>query len=86
MNKDEVQFLGGPQSRWREFLFMNNVLFDFIYGFRMLHFRGPYITMFGSARFMEGHPFYELARALGGALAKEGFTILTGGGPGIMEA
>jgi uncharacterized protein (TIGR00730 family) len=86
MNKDEIQFLGGPQSRWQEFLFINRVLFEFIYGFRMLHFGGPYITVFGSARFKEGHPHYELAREMGAALAKEGFTILTGGGPGIMEA
>ena len=86
MNKEEVKFLGGPQSRWKEFLFINRVLFEFIYGFRTLHFGGPYITVFGSARFKEGHVYYELAREMGSALAKKGFTILTGGGPGIMEA
>jgi uncharacterized protein (TIGR00730 family) len=86
MNKEEIQFLGGPQSRWQEFLFINRVLFEFIYGFRMLHFSAPYATVFGSARFKEGHHYYELAREVGGALAKKGFTILTGGGPGIMEA
>jgi uncharacterized protein (TIGR00730 family) len=84
--KDEIKFLGGPQSRWKEFLFINRVMFEFMYGFRMLHFGGPYITVFGSARFKEGHEFYELARQMGSALAKKGFTILTGGGPGIMEA
>jgi len=84
--KEEVRFLGGPQSRWKEFLFLNRVLVEFIYGFRMLHFSGPYVTVFGSARFSEGHEHYELARKMGGVLAKNGFTILTGGGPGIMEA
>ena len=86
MNKEEVKFLGGPQSRWKEFLFINRILFEFIYGFRMLHFGAPYITVFGSARFKEGHPHYELARKIGYELSKKGFTILTGGGPGIMEA
>jgi uncharacterized protein (TIGR00730 family) len=44
------------------------------------------VTVFGSARFPAGHPFYELARELGAALAGEGWTVMTGGGPGIMEA
>lgn len=86
MDEKEVKFLGGPQSRWKEFLFLNRVLFEFIYGFRMLHFSGPYVTVFGSARFEEGHEHYELARKMGAALAEKGFTILTGGGPGVMEA
>jgi uncharacterized protein (TIGR00730 family) len=59
---------------------------DFIRGFRALHFVGPCITVFGSARFQEDHPYYKLARDLGGAIARMGFTVMTGGGPGIMEA
>lgn len=55
-------------------------------GFRTLHFVGPCIAVFGSARFKEGHEFYELAREMGSRLADMGFTTLTGGGPGIMEA
>lgn len=84
--KEEIQFLGGPQSRWQEFLFINKVMFEFIKGFRALHFSAPYITVFGSARFKEGHPYYEQTRELAKALAQQGFTVLTGGGPGIMEA
>ena len=42
--------------------------------------------MFGSARFGEGHPYYEMAREVGGRLALSGFTVMTGGGPGVMEA
>ncbi|WP_202973863.1 TIGR00730 family Rossman fold protein [Fimbriiglobus ruber] len=57
-----------------------------MYGFRKLHFIGPCVTVFGSARFPEGHPYYELARAVGRLLANRGFTVMTGGGPGIMEA
>jgi uncharacterized protein (TIGR00730 family) len=55
-------------------------------GFRTLHFVGPCVTVFGSARFAEGHHYYELARQTGEALARAGFTVMTGGGPGVMEA
>lgn len=57
-----------------------------IVGFRALHFVGPCITVFGSARFAEDHPYYALTREASAAFAKLGFTILTGGGPGLMEA
>ncbi len=86
MTKPEIKFLEGPQSRWKEFRFAVSVLFEFIKGLRALHFVGPCVTVFGSARFKEGHPNYELARVLSGKIAQLGFTILTGGGPGIMEA
>ena len=46
----------------------------------------PTVTVFGSARFKPGEPYYELARSLGRRLAEEGFAVMTGGGPGIMEA
>jgi predicted Rossmann-fold nucleotide-binding protein len=55
-------------------------------GFRALHFVGPCVTVFGSARFSESHPYYEMARQCGAGLAGAGFTVMTGGGPGIMEA
>jgi uncharacterized protein (TIGR00730 family) len=84
--KEEIKFLEGPQSRWKEFKFSINVLFEFIKGFRALHFVGPCVTIFGSARFKDGHPYYEAAEELSGKIAQLGFTIMTGGGPGIMEA
>ena len=55
-------------------------------GFRALHFVGPCVTVFGSARFKADHPYYDLGRELGARLARAGFTVMTGGGPGIMEA
>lgn len=58
---------------------------DFVRGFRALHFVGPCVTVFGSARFGEAHPYYQLAREMGSALARLGFTVMTGGGPGVME-
>ena len=82
----EIRFLEGPQNRWKEFKFAVEVLFEFIRGFRALHFAGPCVTIFGSARFRDGHPYYEKTEELAGAIARLGFTIMTGGGPGIMEA
>ena len=84
--KTEIDFLEGPQSRWYDFKYTINVLFEFINGLRALHFVGPCVTIFGSARFNEDHPYYEQARKLAGEIAKLGFTIMTGGGSGIMEA
>lgn len=85
-SKSEIKFLKGPQSRLTEFRFLIKVGFEFIKGFRALHFIGPCVTFFGSARFDETHPYYTLTRNAAGAVAKLGFTILTGGGGGLMEA
>jgi uncharacterized protein (TIGR00730 family) len=82
---DEI-FLEGPRSRFDELVTLFRVLLDFLRGFRVLHFVGPCVTVFGSARLKEGHPSYELARKMGAAIAQLGFTVMTGGGPGIMEA
>jgi hypothetical protein len=51
-----------------------------------LHFIGPCVTVFGSARYGESHPYYAVGREVGRALAAIGFTVMTGGGPGLMEA
>src|SRR5438045_6988216 len=82
---DEI-FLEGPRSRFDELITLFWVLLDFLRGFRVLHFVGPCVTVFGSARIREGHPSYELARKMGAAIAQLGFSVMTGGGPGIMEA
>ena len=85
-SKEERIFLDGPHSRWEEFVFLTGVVKDFISGFRKFHFIGPCVTVFGSARFTESHPYYVLARQMGQEFVKLGFTVITGGGPGIMEA
>jgi uncharacterized protein (TIGR00730 family) len=82
----ERRFLAGPRSRWKELLSVFEFMWEFIRGFRTLHFVGPCVTVFGSARFLEDHPYYQLALKMGAALARMGFTVMTGGGPGIMEA
>ena len=81
-----TQFLDGPNARGSEFTFSLNVFWQLLTGFRKLHFVGPCITVFGSARFDEDHPDYIIARKVGAQIAKLGFTTMTGGGPGIMEA
>jgi uncharacterized protein (TIGR00730 family) len=82
---DEI-FLEEPRSRFREFVTLTRVMRDFMRGFRVLHFVGPCVTVFGSARIKSDNAYYELARRMGGAIAQLGFTVITGGGPGIMEA
>jgi uncharacterized protein (TIGR00730 family) len=82
---DEI-FLEGPRSRFAEFLTLLRVLRDFLRGFRTLHFVAPCVTVFGSARVKPDDPHYELARKMGAAIARLGFTVMTGRGPGIMEA
>jgi uncharacterized protein (TIGR00730 family) len=83
--KEQV-YLDGPKSRGYELEFAWRVFRQFIKGFRTLHFAGPCITVFGSARFKEDHPYYIEAREFGKRIAGLGFTTITGGGPGIMEA
>jgi uncharacterized protein (TIGR00730 family) len=78
--------LEGPHSRTREFWLVARALRDFIAGFRALHFVGPCVTVFGSARYGADHPYYAVARDVGAAVTRLGFTVMTGGGPGLMEA
>ncbi len=82
---DEI-FLEGPRSRFDEFVTLLRVMRDFLRGFRVLHFVGPCVSVFGSARVKVDSPHYELARKMGAAVVQLGFTVMTGGGPGIMEA
>jgi uncharacterized protein (TIGR00730 family) len=83
--KEQI-YLEGPKSRSYELSFAWRVFTQFIKGFRTLHFVGPCVTVFGSARFQEDHPYYEAARQFGKQIAEMGLTTMTGGGPGIMEA
>jgi uncharacterized protein (TIGR00730 family) len=83
---EEIRFLQGPQNRGVELLRAIRIFFELLSGFRALHFVAPCVTVFGSARFKEDHPYYALTRDVGSRLARSGFTVMTGGGPGIMEA
>lgn len=82
----EGQFLRGPRSRTSEFFRACRIFGEVIRGFRALHFTGPCVTVFGSARFEEDHRYYAMGREVGRRLAESGFAVMTGGGPGVMEA
>ena len=85
-DSEETRFLVGPAGRGSELRFAFGVFAEMIRGFRHLHFAGPCVTVFGSARFPADHPDYAVTRELGRQLGRAGFTVLTGGGPGLMEA
>jgi uncharacterized protein (TIGR00730 family) len=82
----EKLFLRGRRGRGEDLESAVKYFLEFLKGFECIDIEGPCVTVFGSARFEEGHPYYRLARDLGARLAEDGFTVMTGGGPGIMEA
>lgn len=86
VNGTEADFLAGKSERHENVEGAVRIFLEFLRGFEFLQFDRPVVTVFGSARFKEGHPHYEQARAMGHALAKDGYCVMTGGGPGIMEA
>jgi uncharacterized protein (TIGR00730 family) len=79
--------LKGPEfdpakDTWRLF----RIIAEFVDGFEVLAKQGPAVTVFGSARTKPDHPMYREAMRCGELLAKAGFAVITGGGPGVMEA
>ena len=82
----EKSFLSGRRNREQDLESAVRIFLEILRGFEELDFSGPCVTVFGSARFSDGHPYYETAKELGQRLAEEGFAVMTGGGPGIMEA
>ena len=81
---EERNLLSGPRPRMVELLHAIRVFFEFIKGFRKLHFVGPCVTVFGSARFKEGDEYYALTREVGRLLANVGFRL--GVGPVMSES
>ncbi len=86
LSPEEGHFLSGPQKQGSELARLLRIMAGFIRGFRGLHFVGPCVTVFGSARFTEDHRYYRLTREVGAELARRDFAVMTGGGPGVMEA
>ncbi len=82
----EKHFLSGKRDRGADLESATRIFLEFLHGFESFNFDGPCVTVFGSARFNEDHEYYVMARALGKRLAEEGYAVMTGGGPGIMEA
>jgi uncharacterized protein (TIGR00730 family) len=85
ISKDEG-FLDGPHGFFRDLGRVFEIVWDFWNGFNKLRGIGPCVTVFGSARFKEGDRYYDLAREIGKKLGEEGYAVMTGGGPGVMEA
>jgi hypothetical protein len=85
-DEEEKAFLRGSREHPEELASAGRIFLEFVRGFQKLGGIGRCVTVFGSARFKEGHPYYDLTRELGYRLAQEGLTVMTGGGPGIMEA
>jgi len=86
LESPDQSLLSGPRGRIHDFMTLVHVARDLFRAFRVLHFAGPCVTIFGSARTLKGSKYYELARQMGEACAHLGFTVITGGGPGIMQA
>ncbi|HSG97592.1 MAG TPA: TIGR00730 family Rossman fold protein [Woeseiaceae bacterium] len=82
----EKLFLAGRRSREADLESAVKIFLELLRGFESFDFAGPCVTVFGSARFNEDHEYYQMARDLGAALANAGYAVMTGGGPGIMEA
>jgi len=82
----DEDLLQGAQGGWQDIARTLSIGWEFFRGFRRFRGLGPCVTVFGSARFMAGHPYYEAAQKLGGLIKEAGFCVMTGGGPGIMEA
>ena len=78
--------LSGPSSRIKDLTTLFRICADMLRAFRVLHFVGPCVTIFGSARVAPGSRYYEMARQMGQESSRLGFTLMTGGGPGIMQA
>jgi uncharacterized protein (TIGR00730 family) len=82
----EKSFLVGRRSSADDLESAVRVFLEMLHGFEELDFDQPCVTVFGSARFTEGHPYYEMGRETGRLLAEQGYAVMTGGGPGVMEA
>ena len=82
LERSAIEELAHHADPWR----VLRILSEFVEGFDALNDIGPAVTVFGSARTLPDDPYYALGRALGAALARKGFAVITGGGPGMMEA
>lgn len=81
----DAEFLANPRSRWRNLLILHRIATEMLSGMRRLHFVGPAVSVFGSARVAPDSVEYQRARAVARSLGESGFAIITGGGPGVME-
>jgi uncharacterized protein (TIGR00730 family) len=86
LSPKERRFLEGPESTLADLWNSVKIFGELFGGLRKMRGVGPCVTVFGSARFGEGNEYYQLAREVGSCIVNAGFAVMTGGGPGIMEA
>lgn len=84
--RNEAEFLVSRRGYLAEFIRVFRIFRELLRGLRAMRRIGPAVTVFGSARLAPEDPYCQIARQIGAALARDGFTVITGGGPGIMEA
>jgi uncharacterized protein (TIGR00730 family) len=85
-NSEEGRFLAGGEGFFTEIIRSFRIFAEYVKGFYAFHDIQNCVTVFGSARFNVNHEYYKMAREVGHRLASASFTVMTGGGPGIMEA
>src|SRR5206468_12994154 len=85
-HSNDYSFLETERSIMDEIRDSHKTMSDLWQGISVFSKLKSCVTVYGSARFNEEHPYYQLARSIGKALAENGFTVITGGGPGVMEA
>lgn len=86
IDTSDKRLIEGPKRRFNDLRMLSSISYEFVKGFRAFYKVGPCATFFGSARFHSNHYYYALARETARLVAQSGLTIMTGGGPGIMEA
>jgi uncharacterized protein (TIGR00730 family) len=82
----EAEALAWQQRQIKDLWRIFRIMSEFVEGFETLSRIGPCVSIFGSARTPRGHRYYRMAEAVGRCLVEHGFGVITGGGPGIMEA
>lgn len=82
----EEAFLSGRRKKQADVESAVGIFLELLRGFELFEVPDPCVTVFGSARLLEGDPHYDTAYRLGAGLASAGFSVMTGGGPGLMEA
>ena len=90
LNEDKIK-KAFKQKTWNEIKASDSwqifkIMAEFVEGFEKMASIGPCVTLFGSARTEPGHKYYELAEEIAFKLTQNGYGVITGGGPGIMEA